>query len=139
MGQRKALQGTKMLRNTAKLVFNIEYVKKTTSQLCFPKVYPPLSIVSRLRDDFIFTALLMTENNQGTPAPERLQPSGLVRRFLSRDKTPVSVLFLSALVGLGAGLLSTLFEIAVHWYLSSVRNGCVMRSAICCHYGCRPS
>ncbi|MGF1727726.1 H(+)/Cl(-) exchange transporter ClcA [Photobacterium nomapromontoriensis] len=57
----------------------------------------------------------MTDSNQGTPAAERLQPSGLVRRFLSRDKTPVSVLFLSALVGLGAGLLSTLFEIAVHW------------------------
>ncbi|WP_299019001.1 H(+)/Cl(-) exchange transporter ClcA [uncultured Photobacterium sp.] len=57
----------------------------------------------------------MTDNTQGTPAPERLQPSGLVRRFLSRDKTPVSVLFLSALVGLMAGLVSTLFEIAVHW------------------------
>ncbi|KLV07557.1 MULTISPECIES: H(+)/Cl(-) exchange transporter ClcA [Photobacterium] len=57
----------------------------------------------------------MTDTNQGTPAPERLQPSGLVRRFLSRDKTPISVLFLSALVGLGAGLLSTLFEISVHW------------------------
>ncbi|KLV04373.1 H(+)/Cl(-) exchange transporter ClcA [Photobacterium aquae] len=57
----------------------------------------------------------MTDINQGTPASERLQPSGLVRRFLSRDKTPVSVLFLSALVGVGAGLLSTLFEICVHW------------------------
>ncbi|GAL05911.1 H(+)/Cl(-) exchange transporter ClcA [Photobacterium aphoticum] len=57
----------------------------------------------------------MTDNNQGTPAPERHQPSGLVRRFLSRDKTPLSVLLLSALVGVGAGLLSTLFEIGVHW------------------------
>ena len=115
MGQRKVWRGIKVLCNTAKLVFNIEYVKKTTGQLCFVKVYLPLSFVSRLRDNFIFTALLMTEKTQGTPVPERLQPSGLVRRFLSRDKTPVSVLFLSALVGLGAGLLSTLFEIAVHW------------------------
>ncbi|MDX1303358.1 H(+)/Cl(-) exchange transporter ClcA [Photobacterium sp.] len=57
----------------------------------------------------------MTDNTRGIPAPERLQPSGLVRRFLSRDKTPVSVLFLSALVGLLAGLLATLFEIGVHW------------------------
>lgn len=57
----------------------------------------------------------MTEKTQGTPPPERLQPSGLVRRFLSRDKTPVSVLFLAALVGLLAGLLATLFEIGVHW------------------------
>ncbi len=57
----------------------------------------------------------MTDNTQGTPAPERLQPSGLVRRFLSRDKTPVSVLFLAALVGLAAGLIATLFEITVHW------------------------
>ncbi|PSW04251.1 H(+)/Cl(-) exchange transporter ClcA [Photobacterium lipolyticum] len=57
----------------------------------------------------------MTDNTRGTPAPERLQPSGLVRRFLSRDKTPVSVLFLAALVGLLAGLLATLFEIGVHW------------------------
>ncbi len=57
----------------------------------------------------------MTDKKQGTPAPEHLQPSGLVRRFLSRDKTPVSVLFLSALVGMIAGLLATLFEIGVHW------------------------
>lgn len=44
-----------------------------------------------------------------------LQPSGLVRRFLSRDKTPVSVLFLSALVGLVAGIVGTLFQIGVDW------------------------
>ncbi|UXI00890.1 H(+)/Cl(-) exchange transporter ClcA [Photobacterium sp. TY1-4] len=57
----------------------------------------------------------MTDNTQDASAPEPLQPSGLVRRFLARDKTPVSVLFISALVGLAAGLMATLFEITVHW------------------------
>lgn len=56
----------------------------------------------------------MSDSTQGI-TPERLQPSGLVRRFLNRDKTPVSVLLLSALVGLLAGLIGTLFEMGVTW------------------------
>ena len=43
------------------------------------------------------------------------QPSSIVRRFLRRDKTPVSILLLAAIVGLAAGLIGTLFEIGVHW------------------------
>ena len=57
----------------------------------------------------------MTEKSRGLHMPFHLQPSGLVRRFLTQDKTPVSVLFLSALVGTLAGLVGTLFEIGVRW------------------------
>lgn len=35
--------------------------------------------------------------------------------ILSRDKTPISILLLSVIVGLFAGLLGSLFEIGVHW------------------------
>lgn len=41
-------------------------------------------------------------------------PKDTINQFLSKDKTPVSVLFLSALVGIIAGLIGTYFEIAVH-------------------------
>ncbi len=57
----------------------------------------------------------MTEKSRGLHMPFHLQSSGLVRRFLTQDKTPVSVLFLSALVGTLAGLVGTLFEIGVRW------------------------
>ena len=35
--------------------------------------------------------------------------------ILSRDKTPMSILLLSAVVGLIAGLIGTFFEMGVHW------------------------
>lgn len=35
--------------------------------------------------------------------------------ILSRDKTPMSILLLSAVVGLIAGLIGTLFDMSVHW------------------------
>ncbi|UJF19648.1 H(+)/Cl(-) exchange transporter ClcA [Vibrio sp. SS-MA-C1-2] len=46
---------------------------------------------------------------------EQLHPSGLVRRFLSRDRTPISVLLLSAVVGVVTGYIGTFFEMAVSW------------------------
>lgn len=73
----------------------------------------------------------MSDSTQGI-TPERLQPSGLVRRFLNRDKTPVSVLLLSALVGLLAGLIGTLFEMGLPGFQSREPNGYVMKSAV--HY-----
>ncbi|CAH0533676.1 H(+)/Cl(-) exchange transporter ClcA [Vibrio stylophorae] len=48
----------------------------------------------------------------------RHQPSKTVRRFMSSHKTPIQVLLLSALVGVGAGLLGTLFEMGVSWISS---------------------
>ncbi len=39
----------------------------------------------------------------------------LVNVFKQRDTTPVSILILSWIVGLFAGLVATLFEIGVHW------------------------
>ncbi|MVE88882.1 ClC family H(+)/Cl(-) exchange transporter, partial [Vibrio cholerae] len=37
-------------------------------------------------------------------------PKDVINQFLSKDKTPFSVLFLSLLVGILAGLVGTYFE-----------------------------
>ncbi|KAB0300848.1 H(+)/Cl(-) exchange transporter ClcA [Vibrio fortis] len=42
-------------------------------------------------------------------------PRDAINQFLSRDKTPVSVLVLSCIVGILAGLVGTYFEVAVHF------------------------
>lgn len=42
-------------------------------------------------------------------------PRGAINQFLSRDKTPVSVLILSCIVGILAGFVGTYFEVAVHF------------------------
>ncbi|MGD8122159.1 H(+)/Cl(-) exchange transporter ClcA [Vibrio sp. TRT 2004] len=48
-------------------------------------------------------------------------PKDAINQFLSKDKTPISVLFLSLLVGVLAGLVGTYFEIAVH-FVSETRT-----------------
>lgn len=48
-------------------------------------------------------------------------PKDAINQFLSKDKTPVSVLVLSLLVGILAGIVGTLFEIAVH-FVSETRT-----------------
>lgn len=48
-------------------------------------------------------------------------PRDAINQFLSRDKTPVSVLFLSCIVGLLAGLVGSYFEVAVH-FVSETRT-----------------
>ncbi|NUW69897.1 H(+)/Cl(-) exchange transporter ClcA [Vibrio coralliilyticus] len=48
-------------------------------------------------------------------------PKDAINQFLSKDKTPVSVLILSLLVGILAGIVGTFFEIAVH-FVSETRT-----------------
>lgn len=48
-------------------------------------------------------------------------PRDAINQFLSRDKTPVSVLVLSCIVGLFAGLVGSYFEVAVH-FVSETRT-----------------
>jgi CIC family chloride channel protein len=48
-------------------------------------------------------------------------PRETVNQFLSRDKTPISVLLLSSLVGVLAGCVATLFELGVH-FVSETRT-----------------
>lgn len=45
----------------------------------------------------------------------RLKRSDTVRRFIRRDKTPVAILFMAAVVGTLAGLLGVAFDKAVDW------------------------
>lgn len=59
----------------------------------------------------------MTELQQQPPvalAP-RLKRSDAVRQFIRRDKTPVAILFMAAVVGTLAGLLGVAFDKAVDW------------------------
>ncbi|MCF1427655.1 MAG: chloride channel protein [Shewanella sp.] len=49
------------------------------------------------------------------PQKTKEQPSKLVRRFLSSHKSPLTVLILSPMVGVLAGLLCTFFDIAIDW------------------------
>lgn len=48
-------------------------------------------------------------------------PRDAINQFLSRDKTPISVLFLSCVVGILAGLVGTYFEVAIH-FISETRT-----------------
>ncbi|MEX5714810.1 hypothetical protein IC615_08480 [Serratia ureilytica] len=45
----------------------------------------------------------------------RLSRSDAVRQFIRRDKTPVAILLMAALVGTLAGLLGVAFDKAVEW------------------------
>ncbi|XYK62404.1 H(+)/Cl(-) exchange transporter ClcA [Serratia marcescens] len=59
----------------------------------------------------------MTESQSqpvGTLSP-RLRRSDAVRQFIRRDKTPVAILVMAALVGALAGLLGVAFDKAVEW------------------------
>lgn len=57
-------------------------------------------------------------------------PKDAINQFLSKDKTPISVLFLSLAVGILAGIVGTYFEKAVHfvsetrteWLISEIGN-----------------
>ncbi|ORJ27343.1 H(+)/Cl(-) exchange transporter ClcA [Rouxiella badensis] len=61
----------------------------------------------------------MSESLDPRPAaaglPTRRRPSEVLRQFLRRDKTPVAILIVAALVGIVAGLLGVAFEKAVDW------------------------
>ncbi|NVD08035.1 H(+)/Cl(-) exchange transporter ClcA [Vibrio sp. JPW-9-11-11] len=48
-------------------------------------------------------------------------PKDAINQFLSKDKTPISVLVLSLIVGVLAGLVGTYFDIAVH-FVSETRT-----------------
>ena len=48
-------------------------------------------------------------------------PKDAINQFLSKDKTPLSVLALSLIVGILSGLVGTLFEMAVH-FVSDTRT-----------------
>ncbi|WP_148300709.1 H(+)/Cl(-) exchange transporter ClcA [Shewanella marina] len=63
----------------------------------------------------------ITEPKQ-TKVSFRTQPTRIVRRFLSFHKNPVIIIFLSALIGILAGLLCTYFDIAISWVLDGRKD-----------------
>ncbi|MCE0495961.1 H(+)/Cl(-) exchange transporter ClcA [Vibrio salinus] len=59
-------------------------------------------------------------------------PKDSINQFLSKDKTPVSVLILSVIVGVLAGFVGTYFELAVH-FISDTRTEW-LKSEISSHF-----
>lgn len=57
--------------------------------------------------------------SEQTLTSSREQPTKVVRRFLSSHKSPLTVLVLSPMVGVLAGLLCTFFDIAIDWVTDS--------------------
>lgn len=51
----------------------------------------------------------------GASEVQRLRRRDLIRRLLHRDKTPLLILIMAALVGTLAGLVGVAFEKAVNW------------------------
>jgi CIC family chloride channel protein len=63
----------------------------------------------------------MTNREKHKPSLLSKTPKDAINQFLSKDKTPVSVLLLSILVGILAGCVGTYFEVAVH-FVSETRT-----------------
>ncbi len=57
----------------------------------------------------------MTNREKFTQSFLAKVPKDAINQFLSKDKTPISVLFLSLAVGILAGIVGTYFEKAVHF------------------------
>ncbi|WP_165312897.1 H(+)/Cl(-) exchange transporter ClcA [Vibrio ziniensis] len=72
----------------------------------------------------------MTNREKFTQSFLAKVPKDAINQFLSKDKTPISVLFLSLTVGILAGIVGTYFEKAVHfvsetrteWLISEIGN-----------------
>ena len=69
----------------------------------------------------------MNESNTQTPeaalAHGPRKRSEVLRMFLRRDKTPVAILIVAAVVGIVAGLLGIAFEKAVNWVMAARISG----------------
>ncbi|MGY2572492.1 H(+)/Cl(-) exchange transporter ClcA [Vibrio sp. C8] len=63
----------------------------------------------------------MTNREKFTHSLLAKVPKDAINQFLSKDKTPISVLFLSLAVGILAGIVGTYFEKAVH-FVSETRT-----------------
>ena len=50
-----------------------------------------------------------------TPQNERLRRRQLIRQLLERDKTPLAILFMAAVVGTLVGLAAVAFDKGVAW------------------------
>ena len=72
----------------------------------------------------------MSKREKFRPSLLAKVPKDAINQFLSKDKTPVSVLLLSIIVGILAGFVGTYFELAVHfisetrteWLADSINN-----------------
>ena len=81
------------------------------------------------RMPFFLFVLLIIDNGMKAENPSssahqfvRVRRSDAVRRLIQRDKTPLAVLLMAAVVGTLAGLVGVAFEKSVNW-VQNVRIG----------------
>ena len=63
-----------------------------------------------------------------TPQAARLRRRQLIRQLLERDKTPLAILFMAAVVGTLVGLAAVAFDKGVAW-LQNQRMGALVHTA----------
>ena len=87
------------------------------------------------RMPFFLFVLLIIDNGMKAENPSssahqfvRVRRSDAVRRLIQRDKTPLAVLLMSAVVGTLAGLVGVAFEKSVNW-VQNVRIGALVEVA----------
>ncbi|WP_035017080.1 chloride channel protein, partial [Enterovibrio norvegicus] len=71
-----------------------------------------------IQETYIETVQAEPTHSDATSAQVTEQPTKVVRRFVSHHRSPLSVLLLSAIVGLFAGFLCTAFDIVIDWLVN---------------------
>ena len=71
-----------------------------------------------------------------TPQAARLRRRQLIRQLLERDKTPLAILFMAAVVGTLVGLAAVAFDKGVAW-LQNQRMGALVHTCLLYTSRCR--
>ena len=99
------------------------------------RIFLPTEPVRLARMPFFLFVLLIIDNGMKAENPSssahqfvRVRRSDAVRRLIQRDKTPLAVLLMAAVVGTLAGLVGVAFEKSVNW-VQNVRIGALVEVA----------
>ena len=99
------------------------------------RIFLTTALVRLARMPFFLFVLLIIDNGMKAENPSssahqfvRVRRSDAVRRLIQRDKTPLAVLLMAAVVGTLAGLVGVAFEKSVNW-VQNLRIGALVEVA----------
>ena len=99
------------------------------------RIFLTTALVRLARMPFFLFVLLIIDNGMKAENPSssahqfvRVRRSDAVRRLIQRDKTPLAVLLMAAVVGTLAGLIGVAFEKSVNW-VQNLRIGALVEVA----------